>query len=76
MKARKEKAMSLKSEVSSIASRIGERADELLPDRDEAQKIVTGWTNRGRQFARQNPGTTIVGAFAVGFLLAKAARHA
>lgn len=68
--------MSLKSEVSSIASRLGERADELLPDRDEAQKIVTGWTNRARQFARQNPGTTAVGAFAIGFLLAKAARYA
>lgn len=68
--------MSLKNEVASMASRIGERADELLPDREEAQKIVTGWGNRARQFARQNPGTTIVGAFAIGFLIAKAARYA
>lgn len=68
--------MSLKSEVASIASRIGERADELMPDREEAEKMVAGWSNRARQFARHNPGATIVGAFAVGFLLAKAARYA
>jgi len=68
--------MSLKSEVASIATRIGEQADEYLPDREEAQKIVTGWSNRARQFARRNPGTTLLGAFALGFLLAKAARYA
>ncbi len=42
----------------------------------EAQAAVAGWRLRARRFIRDNPGKTLIGAIAIGFLVAKAARHA
>jgi hypothetical protein len=43
---------------------------------DEARERLAGWGIRARRFARQNPAAVLVGAFALGVLLGKAARHA
>jgi hypothetical protein len=50
-----------------------EKADPLVR---EAQAVLGGWGARARQFIRDNPGKALIGAVAVGFLVAKAARHA
>jgi len=68
--------MTLKSQVAHIASEFEERAG-ALPERVKGvQRAVTEWGGGARQFARKNPGMVVVGAFALGFLLAKVARHA
>jgi hypothetical protein len=43
---------------------------------DEARERLAAWAVRARRFARQNPAAVLVGAFAIGVLLGKAARHA
>ena len=43
---------------------------------DDVREKLAGWGVRARRFARQNPAAVLVGAFAVGVLLGKAARHA
>jgi len=68
--------MTLKAQVASFASEIEQRAEDLPVRVKDAQKAVSDWGNTARQFAQKNPGTVVVGAFAVGFLLAKVARHA
>lgn len=68
--------MTLKAQVASIASEIEQRAEDLPERVKDAQKTVQDLGNRARKFAQKNPGTVLVGAFAIGFLLAKAARHA
>jgi hypothetical protein len=50
-----------------------EQADLLVR---EAQAAAAGWDLRARRFIRDNPGKTLIGAVAIGFLIAKAARHA
>ena len=75
-KSKKETAMTLKSQVASIASEIEQRAEDLPERVKDAQKTVQDWGHSARKFIRKNPGTVLVGAFAVGFLLAKVARHA
>jgi hypothetical protein len=34
------------------------------------------WATRARSFTRHNPGAVLIGAVALGFVLARAARHA
>ena len=50
-----------------------QKADPLVR---EAQAALAGWGARARRFIRDNPGKTLIGAVAVGFVVAKAARHA
>ncbi len=68
--------MSLKAQVASVAREIEQRAEELPERAKKAQKAVSRWGDRAQHLARKNPGTVVVGAFAIGFLLAKLARHA
>jgi hypothetical protein len=42
----------------------------------EAQAALTGWGVRTRRFIRDNPGKTLLGAVALGFVVAKIARNA
>jgi hypothetical protein len=75
-----ELAMTLKSEVASrvaeVVGQIERRVDGVPAQMRDAQATVAGWGAQARRFARKNPGTVLVGAFAIGFILAKAARHA
>ena len=51
-------------------------ADEVSEGASDAQKSLAAWGARARRFTRNNPGTVIVGAVLLGFVLARAARHA
>jgi len=42
----------------------------------DAQEIFAAWGTAARRITRNNPGTVLIGAVALGFVLAKAARHA
>jgi hypothetical protein len=67
-----------KSEASSTAdvfARIEQRADDLSARAGDAQKLLAAWGSRARRFTRDNPGTVLIGAVALGFLLARAVRH-
>ena len=68
-----------KPDVASAADvlhRIEQRADELSAHAEDAQKRLADWGSRARRFTRKHPGAVLVGAVALGFLLARAARHA
>jgi hypothetical protein len=62
--------------VSRVIHRLEERAGDLPERVVDAQDALARWGTRARRFARDNPGTVLVGAVAIGFLLARAARHA
>lgn len=72
--------MTLKFQVADqLASVVGEierRGNELPAHLNDAKKAFADWGDRARRFVRRNPGVVIIGAFAIGFALAKAARHA
>jgi ElaB/YqjD/DUF883 family membrane-anchored ribosome-binding protein len=72
----KESAMNLKSEVSNMTNKFSEQRAELSDRADEVRRTIEDWGDRSRTFVRHNPGIALLGAFAVGFILAKAARHA
>jgi hypothetical protein len=62
--------------VGNIVTEI-ERQAGHLPDRmNDARDTFSNWRKHTRRFARNNPGTLVLGAFAIGYALAKVARHA
>jgi len=72
--------MSLKSRVEEIADDVSGKV-EHLPDRaDEARKVVSAWTqdvaDRAISLVRSHPGRSILGAFLIGYAIAKVAKHA
>ena len=68
--------MTIKSQISNLAESIGERAENWPRRMDHTRAALAGWANGALRFARRNPGVTLLGAFVVGYSLAKAARHA
>jgi hypothetical protein len=76
MTSKKESVMTLKSQVANIVDQIERRADELPEQVTDAKKALAGWGGEIQRFTRKNPGAVLVGAFALGFILAKVARHA
>ena len=71
----------------SFKTRVEEMADEVsgqvehLPDRaDEARKMVSEWTqdvtDRAVAMVRQHPGRSVLGAFLIGYAIAKVAKYA
>jgi hypothetical protein len=62
--------------VAGVIHQLERRADDLSARAADAQKLLGGWAAGARRFTRNNPGTVLIGAVAVGFLLARAARHA
>ena len=73
-------AMTLKSQVAGqvagVVSGIEQRAGTLPAYVDNAKKALADWDDGARRLARENPGTVIIGAFAIGLALARLARHA
>jgi hypothetical protein len=67
--------MSVKVEEASRLDVI-DRLEALPAKARAAEDAVAAWAATARRFTRRNPGTVLVGAFVVGVLLAKAARHA
>ena len=62
--------------VAGVIHQLEQRADDLSDRAGDAQKLLGVWATRARRFTRQNPGTVLIGAVALGFVLARAARHA
>ena len=68
--------MPSKTDVTGVLHQLERGADDLSARAGAAQKRLGGWAAGARRFTRNNPGTVLVGAVALGFLLARAARHA
>jgi hypothetical protein len=72
--------MSFKSRVEDMADEVSGQV-EHLPDRaEEARKMVSEWTqdltDRAVTMVRQHPGRSVLGAFLIGYAIAKVAKHA
>jgi hypothetical protein len=65
-----------KSEVTNIADKIGGTVDDVTDKVNDARELARGWAKRARRLAQERPGAVLVGAVALGFVLAKVARHA
>lgn len=61
--------------ASGVIHQIAQHAGDVSAKVADAQKSVAAWGARARRFTRNNPGTVLVGAVALGFVLARAARH-
>lgn len=65
-----------KSEVTSIAEKLGQTVDDVTGQVNEARAAARDWTKQARRLVQERPGTVLIGAVALGFVLAKVARHA
>ena len=68
--------MSLEDKVKNVASEVGTFANGLPDNIEDARLIAESWQEKARVFVRQNPGPVVIGAFLIGFVLAKVGRHA
>lgn len=63
--------MNAKSSIASIANEL-----EKMPDRvDDARKALDDWRSDTMRVVKKYPGRSVLGALAIGFVLAKIARH-
>jgi hypothetical protein len=63
--------MNAKSSIASIANEL-----EKMPERvDDARKALDDWRSDTMRMVKKYPGRSVLGALAVGFVLAKIARH-
>jgi hypothetical protein len=61
-----------KSAITSIASEL-----EKMPEHvEDARRALTGWGESALRTVRRYPGRSVLGAFAIGFVIAKLARRA
>ena len=71
--------MSFKSQVESIAHDLNGQVEHLPERATRARKMANEMANdladRTVHMVRRYPGRSILGAFAVGFLIAKVAKH-
>lgn len=65
-----------KSEVGSIAEKLEQTVGEVTDQVKDAREVARGWSKRARRLVQERPGAVLVGALALGFVLAKVARHA
>jgi hypothetical protein len=72
--------MNFKSQVESLANDFGGQVDHLPERAEKARKVVNDvardFADRATTMVRQHPGRSLVGAFVVGWLIAKVAKHA
>ncbi len=62
--------------VAGVVRAIEERAGELPERVDDAKRALDHWSARTRRRVGENPIKVVVAAFAIGFVLARLARHA
>jgi hypothetical protein len=63
--------MNARSSIASIANEL-----EKMPDRvEDARKALDDWRSDTMRVVRKYPGRSVLGALAIGFVLAKIARH-
>jgi hypothetical protein len=66
-----EVTMNASSTISNIANEL-----ERMPERvEDARRALDGWRTSALRVVRKYPGRSILGAFAVGFVIAKVARY-
>ncbi|MCG5053999.1 MAG: hypothetical protein KA712_13630 [Myxococcales bacterium] len=68
--------MSVDEKAKQVASEVGTFANGLPDHIEDARLVAESWKQRAQEFVRKNPGAALAGAFAIGFILAKVARHA
>ncbi|SEM00286.1 hypothetical protein SAMN05444354_110190 [Stigmatella aurantiaca] len=56
-----------------IQDRARELQDRIVPQIDEARRNLVDFNTRAVSFIRANPGTCLIGAIAVGFLVGRLA---
>ncbi|SET48196.1 hypothetical protein [Stigmatella erecta] len=56
-----------------IQDRAREIQDRIVPQIDEARRNLVDFNTRAVSFIRANPGTCLIGAIAVGFLVGRLA---
>jgi hypothetical protein len=67
----KEITMNMKSSIASIATEI-----EKMPEHvEDARKAFGGWRDNTLRTVKHHPGRSILGAFAIGYVVAKVARY-
>ncbi len=65
--------MEMTDQIEATAREIGER---VRPQIEDAKRRLTSLNDRAIGYIKENPGTCLVGAVALGFLIGKIARRA
>jgi ElaB/YqjD/DUF883 family membrane-anchored ribosome-binding protein len=68
-----ERPMEITDQIEATAHEIGER---VRPQIDEAKKRLSSLNDKAIDYIKENPGTCLVGAVALGYLVGKIARRA
>lgn len=67
---------SVSEKVKEASETVHSFAEDLPKRMEEARDVANDWKAKAETLIREKPGTCLIGAFAIGFLLAKVARHA
>jgi ElaB/YqjD/DUF883 family membrane-anchored ribosome-binding protein len=65
--------MEMTDQIEATAREIGER---VRPQIEDAKRRLTSLNDKAIDYIKENPGTCLVGAVALGFLIGKIARRA
>jgi ElaB/YqjD/DUF883 family membrane-anchored ribosome-binding protein len=65
--------MEMTDQIEATARELGER---VRPQIEDAKKRLSSLNDQAIDFIKENPGTCLVGAVALGFLIGKIARRA
>lgn len=65
--------MEMTEQIEATARELGER---VRPQIEDAKKRLSSLNDKAIDFIKENPGTCLVGAVALGFLIGKIARRA
>jgi ElaB/YqjD/DUF883 family membrane-anchored ribosome-binding protein len=65
--------MEMAEQIEATARELGER---VRPQIEDAKKKLSSLNDRAIDYIKENPGTCLVGAVALGFLIGKIARRA
>jgi ElaB/YqjD/DUF883 family membrane-anchored ribosome-binding protein len=64
--------MKTKEEIEAAISEAGERAKPQLED---ARRHLSSWSGKVTDYIKENPGRSLLGALAIGFVIGKIARR-
>jgi ElaB/YqjD/DUF883 family membrane-anchored ribosome-binding protein len=73
IKKTEERTMEMTEKIEATARELGER---VRPQIEDAKKKLSSLNDRAIDYIKENPGTCLVGAVALGFLIGKIARRA
>ena len=67
--------MNIKQEAASVLGGAEEAIHSIPEVAENVQKDLRNWKENATAFVRDNPGVALLGAFVIGFAIAKAGRH-